>query len=130
MQDVSELGVVNMSPTQHQRFARCISDTAERGPVIRRSEIVRANNNVPLVTLRDRGELTEPGAHLDRGRGFDPPFAGYQLAPRIASGPTVLQLSGYVGLFLGVTLIRQVVAEVLSPTDAAERGRAMDRIVR
>jgi len=36
-------------------------------------------------------------------------------SPRIASGPTVLQLSGYVGLLLGVTLIRHVVGEVLSP---------------
>jgi ubiquinone biosynthesis protein len=36
-------------------------------------------------------------------------------SPRIASGLTVLQLFGYVGLFLAVTLILRVVSEILSP---------------
>jgi ubiquinone biosynthesis protein len=36
-------------------------------------------------------------------------------SPRIASGLTVLQLLGYVGLFLAVTLILRVVSEILSP---------------
>ncbi len=36
-------------------------------------------------------------------------------SPRIASGLTVLQLFGYVGLFLAVTLILRVVLEILSP---------------
>ena len=36
-------------------------------------------------------------------------------SPRVASGITVLQLFGYVGLFLAVTLILRVVLEILSP---------------
>ena len=34
---------------------------------------------------------------------------------RIANGPAVLQLFSYVSLFLAVTLIPRVVAEVLGP---------------
>ena len=36
-------------------------------------------------------------------------------SPRLGSGLTVLQLFGYVGLFLAVTLILRVVLEILSP---------------
>ena len=36
-------------------------------------------------------------------------------SPRIASGITVLQLLGYTGLFLAITLILRVALEILSP---------------
>ena len=36
-------------------------------------------------------------------------------SPRIASGLTVLQLLGYVGLFLAITLILRVALEIISP---------------
>ena len=37
-------------------------------------------------------------------------------SPRLAQGLTLLQLFGYVGLFLAVTLILRVVLEILSPS--------------
>jgi hypothetical protein len=36
-------------------------------------------------------------------------------SPAVARGISVLQLFGYVGLFLGVTLLLRVVLEVLRP---------------
>ena len=36
-------------------------------------------------------------------------------SPRITTGVTLLQLLGYTGLFLAITLILRVVLEIISP---------------